>query len=115
MREELIDTDETVDTLDGVLVSIEARGKSVGSGVGEGTLGSSEIVDCVGVSSGDADDDSDIGDEGLTSVIGVSIESSSDDRGVSLGRRKDVSNELSGTSGSAMEARDGDARSIDDS
>lgn len=114
MRDELIDKDDTVDTLDGVLVSILARGKSVGSSDGEATLGSNDMVDCVGVSSSDADDDSDMGDDGLTSVIGVSIDSS-DDSGVPLGRKNDVSKDVSGPSASAIDAIDGDARSIDDS
>ena len=54
MRKELIDTDDTVEIVDGVRLSVTVTaGKSAWTGVGEGTLGRSEIEDCVGVSSDD--------------------------------------------------------------
>lgn len=79
------------------------------------TSGSSDMLDCVGVSSAEVGDTSDTGDEGLTSVIGVSIVDSSEDTGVPLGLRKDVSKEMSGPSGSACDAMEGDSRRRDDS
>lgn len=114
--DELMDTDDTVDIVDGVRLSVTAGSEnSAWTGVGEGTLGSNERLDCVGVSSEDGGDGSVYGDDGLTSVMGVSIADSSDDWGVPLGRRKDVSKEVSGPSGRACEAIEGDARRSEDS
>ena len=115
--DELIDTDDTVEIVDGVResVTVTAGGKSRRTGTGVVTSGSSDMLDCVGVSSADVGDTSDTGDDGLTSVIGVSIVDSSEDTGVPLGRRKEVSNDVSGPSGRACDAIEGDARRRDDS
>ena len=94
MRDELIETDDTVEIVDGVRDRVTAgMGNSTRTGVGDGALGRSEIVDCVGVSSDDGGDGSVAGEEGLTSVTGVASEreDSPEDARVSLGRNWVVS------------------------
>lgn len=144
IREELIDTDDTVDSMDAERVNVTSGGTScLGARSGEYRLERSDSVDCVGVSSNDGVDGTVGGDSGLaavTCVIGTEIETDEgvegsmlgedgltsdivgvgniDDSEVSgalLGRRPEVSNELSGSSGIAWDAIDGDARSMEDS
>lgn len=89
MRDELIETDDTVEIVDGVRESVTAgMGNSTRTGAGDTALGRSEIVDCVGVSSDDGGDGTVAGEEGLTSVTGVASEreDSSEEARVSLGR-----------------------------
>lgn len=69
--EELIDTDETVDTEDGVRMSV-GTGASVDIGVGEGTLGGSETVEGVGVNDDEGDEGKVTEEAVLISVMGVS-------------------------------------------
>ena len=57
-----------------------------------------------------------LGEDGLTSdIVGVGNIDDSEVSGALLGRRPEVSNELSGSSGIAWDAIDGDARSMEDS
>ncbi len=142
--EEFIDTDDTVDSIDAERVNVTSGGTNcLGMRSGEYWLGRSEIVDCVGVSSADDVDTmvggdsglaavtcvigtesetdegvegSMLGEDGLTSdIVGVGSIDDSDVAGALLGRRPDVSKELSGSSGIACDAIDGDARSREDS
>ena len=72
MRDELIDTLDTLDIVDGVRESVTTGiGNSRGTGVGDIAVGRSEIVDCVGVSSDDGGEGSVAGEDGLTSEGGV--------------------------------------------
>ena len=101
--EELIDTDDTVDTEDGVLVR-EVTDRSEETCVGDGPLGRGETVEGVGVTDDDREEMS--GTDGVTelsSVIGVNKEDSSDVMTEALGLRKDVSKEVSSPSGSAID------------
>ncbi|EPS93624.1 hypothetical protein FOMPIDRAFT_121426 [Fomitopsis schrenkii] len=103
--DELIEMEEIVDTDDGVRDNVTAgTGTSVEIGVGEGTLGGKEIVDGVGVIDSDGEDGTDVADSVLNSVIGVSrLIASSSVYGDPLGRRNDVSNDVSAPSGSASD------------
>ena len=72
IRDELIDTDDTVEIIDAERVSVTSGGtNSLGTRKGEYWLGSRESVDGVGVRSGDGVDGSVGGDSGLAAVIGV--------------------------------------------
>ena len=94
-----------VDTDDGVRDSVTVgTGTSVEIGVGEGTLGGREIVDGVGVIDSEGEDGTEVADSVLTSVIGVRrVTASSSVYGEPLGRRNDVSNDVSAPSGSASD------------
>ena len=93
--DERIDAEDTVDTLDGVRVRLTAT-DSVDIGDGDGTLGVSETLEGVGVIDDDGDDGI-VSDDGvLTSVIGVISVISCDENTEPLGRRNEVSNEVSG-------------------
>ena len=106
--DERIDAKDTVDTLDGVRVRLTAT-DSVDIGDGDGTLGVSETLEGVGVIDDDGDDGI-VSDDGvLTSVIGVISVISCDENTEPLGRRNEVSNEVSGPSGNAWDTTDGDA------
>lgn len=118
--DELIEMDEMVDTDDGVRDSVTlGTGTSVGTGVGEGTLGGKDIDDGVGVTDSEGEEGEEgigVADSELSSVIGVSrLTTSSSVNGDPLGRKNDVSNDVSAPSGSARDWTDGDARKSDDS
>ena len=169
--EELIDTDDTVDSIDAERVNVTSGGTNcLGTRNGEYWLGRSESVDAVGVSSEDGGEGtvggdsglaavicdggltsvtydggltavtcdnglaavtcvigtesetedgvegSILGEDGLTSdIVGVGNNDDSDVSGALLGRKPDVSKELSGSSGIACDAIDGEARSMEDS
>lgn len=115
--EELIEMEDMVDTDDGVRDNVTAgTGTSVDTGVGEGTLGGREIVEGVGVIDSDGEDGTEVADSELNSVIGVNkLIASSSLYGDPLGRRNDVSKDVSAPSGSASDWTDGDARRSEDS
>ena len=115
--DELIEMEEIVETDDGVRDKVTVgTGTSVDIGVGEGTLGGKEIVEGVGVIDSEGEDGTDVADSELNSVIGVNkLTASSSVYGDPLGRRNDVSKDVSAPSGSASDCTDGDARKSDDS
>lgn len=90
-------------------------GTSVDMGVGDGTLGGSDIEDGVGVIDDEGDEGIVTDDTELISVIGVRRDTSWEEYTEPLGRKNDVSKEVSRPSGSANDCTEGDARNSEDS
>jgi hypothetical protein len=118
--EDLMDILENPDNVDGVLESVDTLVISVSQatdetlvGVDIGAMTSGTGVGDLGIGTGAGDLRIEI--DRVVGVSGIGESLSADETTEPLGRRKDVSKEVSNPSARAMEPTDSEARKIDDS